>query len=185
MKRKVLIKNMVCDRCKTILEQELQLAHIRLESIQLGEIIIDVSENFDNKLIENLLNKNGFELVKEASEMLTEKIKIAILFALENNGGKSLSSYLVKSMNKNYSILSKSFSKNEGITIEKYFINLKIEKAKEHIQMDTLNFSQIAYELDYKSSSYLARQFKTVSGMSMSTYKKLQKWDRRTLDQIV
>jgi len=71
------------------------------------------------------------------------------------------------------------------LTIEKYFILLKMEKVKEEIQMGNKTFSEIAYDLDYKSSSHLAKQFKSVTGMSMSDYKKLQEWNRRPLDQIV
>ena len=90
-----------------------------------------------------------------------------------------------KRFDKSYSVLSKIFSKTEGVTIEKYEILLKIEKIKEMIQLGQLNFSEIAYSLNYKSSSHLARQFKTVSGMSMSDYKNLQKWNRQEHDQIV
>jgi AraC-like DNA-binding protein len=88
-------------------------------------------------------------------------------------------------MNKEYSMLSKLFSAKEGLTIEKYFILLKMEKVKEEIQMDNKTFSEIAYDLNYKSSSHLAKQFKTVTGMSMSEYKNVQDWNRKSLDQIV
>ncbi len=71
------------------------------------------------------------------------------------------------------------------MTIEKYEINLKIEKVKELIQLGQLNFSQIAYSLDYNNSGHLARQFKNVTEMSMTEFKNLQKWDRKSIDQIV
>jgi AraC-like DNA-binding protein len=82
-------------------------------------------------------------------------------------------------------MLSRYFSKSEGMTLEKYLINLKIEKVKEHIQINHLNFSEIAYSLNYNNSSHLAKQFKSVTGISMSQYKKLQNWNRRELDKIV
>jgi AraC-like DNA-binding protein len=88
-------------------------------------------------------------------------------------------------MGKSYSILSKTFSKSEGITLEKYFINLKIEKVKEYIQLQELNFSEIAYSLNYKNSSHLAKQFKQVTGMSMTDFKNLQIDNRKPLDEIV
>ena len=90
-----------------------------------------------------------------------------------------------KTLNKSYSTLSKLFSKTEGITIEKYEINLKVEKVKELIQLGQLNFSEIAYSLDYNNSSHLARQFKKITGMSMTEFKNLQNWDRKSIDQIV
>ena len=73
----------------------------------------------------------------------------------------------------------------EGITIEKYFIQLKIEKAKEFIQYDQFNFTEVAYELGYSSVNYLSNQFKQATGMSMSTYKKLSNWGRKPLDKIL
>ena len=88
-------------------------------------------------------------------------------------------------MNRDYSLLSKLFSKTQGISIEKYVIHLKIEKVKEFIQMNNLGFSEVAYTMGYKSSSHLARQFKMVTGLSMSEYNNLQEWGRKSLDQIV
>lgn len=98
---------------------------------------------------------------------------------------QNLSKHLSEKMNKDYSVLSKMFSAKEGLTIEKYFILLKIERVKEEIQMENKTFSEIAYDLNYKSSSHLAKQFKSISGMSMSEYRKVQDWNRRPLDQIV
>ncbi|MEQ9581155.1 MAG: AraC family transcriptional regulator, partial [Arenibacter sp.] len=96
-----------------------------------------------------------------------------------------MSALLSEKLNKDYSILSKMFRKREGVTIEKYYIDLKIERAKELIQMNELNFSEIGYALNYKNSSHLASQFKSVTGMSMGEYKKLQQWDRKSLDKIM
>jgi len=48
-----------------------------------------------------------------------------------------------------------------------------------------LNFSEIAYSLEYHNSGHLARQFKSVTGMSMTEFKNLQQWDRKSIDQIV
>ncbi|HUH48161.1 MAG TPA: AraC family transcriptional regulator [Arenibacter sp.] len=188
MKKRILVKNMVCDRCKTLLEQEFKKVGLIVSSIELGEIVFMEKEGVDDDFVEKLLLKNGFELVREAGQMLAEHIKIALIRAvdqLEVSTSETLSDYLSKELKKDYSVLSKLFSKQEGITIERYYINLKIEKVKELIQLQNLNFSEIAYSLDYKSSSHLASQFKAVTGMSMSDYKNLQQWDRRPLDQIV
>ena len=62
---------------------------------------------------------------------------------------------------------------------------MKVEKAKELLQMNNMTFSEIAYSLDYSSGSHLAKQFKSNTGMSMTEYKKLQNWNRKTLDKIV
>ena len=77
------------------------------------------------------------------------------------------------------------FSKKENITIEKYFIKLKIEKVKELIQLRQLTFSDIAYMLDYSSINHLSRQFKEIMGISMTDYKNSEEWQRDFLDEII
>ncbi|XHP73684.1 HTH-type transcriptional activator RhaR [Arenibacter antarcticus] len=179
---------MVCNRCITLLKQEFIKVGLTVESIVLGEIVYVEKEGVDQYFIENMLRNNGFELVKDAVEMIIEHLKIALIEVidhLEASSEENLSSYLSKKLNKEYSVLSKMFSKQEGVTIERYYIILKIEKVKELIQLQHLNFSEIAYSLNYKSSSHLASQFKTITGMSMSEYKNLQQWGRKSLDQIV
>ena len=56
------------------------------------------------------------------------------------------------------------------MTIEKYLIHLKIEKVKEYIQLGELNFSEIAYNLNYTSSSHLARQFKNITFAALAMF---------------
>ena len=97
----------------------------------------------------------------------------------------TLSNFLAEKLNKDYSIISKAFSRSQEVTIEKYFIKLKVEKVKELIQMKNRTFSEIAYELDYKNSSHLAKQFKSITGMSMTDYRKIENWNRKPLDKIV
>ena len=82
-------------------------------------------------------------------------------------------------------MLSKIFSKKENITIEKYFIKLKVERVKELIQLQQHAFSDIAYLLDYSSVNHLSRQFKNVTGLSMTDYKNSQVWERSFLDEII
>ena len=179
---------MVCDRCKTLLAQEFSKVGITILSIKLGEIVYEENANINDALIEGILNNNGFELVKDTLDMILENIKIELINTInngENDIAENMSTYLSKKLNKDYSILSKMFSKKEGVTIEKYYIDLKIERAKELIQMNELNFSEIGYTLNYRNSSHLASQFKSVTGMSMGAYKKLQQWDRKPLDKIM
>lgn len=186
--KRLLIKNMVCDRCKTLLAQEFTKAGIAVASIKLGEIVYEENGDIEDVVIETILKNNGFELVKDTTDMLIENIKIELINSInygENDIAGNMSAYLSEKLHKDYSFLSKMFSKKEGTTIEKYYIDLKIERAKELIQMNELNFSEIGYALNYRNSSHLASQFKSVTGMSMGAYKKLQQWDRKPLDKIM
>ncbi|WP_111682181.1 helix-turn-helix domain-containing protein [Winogradskyella tangerina] len=182
---KIRVKNMVCDRCKSVLKQEFENSNIEVQQILLGEIQFSKVANKRIKEIRQILEKNGFELVETEIEKIVTKVKQLLIHYLNLQENKNLSDFLSIEFGKDYSFISKAFSKSEGITIEKYFIRLKIEKVKELIQMGDLNFSEIAYDLQYKNSSHLAKQFKSNTGMSMSDYKSLQKWDRKELDKIV
>ena len=185
MSQTLLIKNMVCNRCETVLLGLLNDEGLKLESIQLGKIVIEEKSEINYKKLETQLNRLGFELIKDSSMALVEEIKIILIQQLENNDTDMILNKLATEIGKSYSVLSKTFSKSEGITLEKYLINLKIEKVKEYIQLQELNFSEIAYSLNYKNSSHLAKQFKQITGMSMSNYKNLYNHKRKGLDKIV
>lgn len=176
---------MVCNRCKSTVVRELKTLGFSIESVELGQVILKGEVTLDNASLERILNQHGFELIKEETALLIEELKIALIERMEQQNDTKLSSFLSQRFNASYSTLSKLFSKTEGITIEKYEINLKIEKVKELIQLGQLNFSEIAYHLNYNTSGHLAKQFKSVTGMSMTDYKQLQDWDRKSLDQIV
>ncbi|MGB5436350.1 MAG: AraC family transcriptional regulator [Maribacter sp.] len=165
--------------------REIKDAGFTVESIELGKVTISGKESMIFSELETTLNRHGFEIIKDDTEELIERLKITLIKKLEDQELTNLSTFLPKTFHKSYSTLSKLFSKTEGVTIEKYLINLKIEKVKEYIQLGQLNFSEIAYALNYNNSGHLARQFKNVTGLSMSEFKALQQWDRKSIDQIV
>jgi len=176
---------MVCNRCKSTIYNELKIAGFDIDSIELGRVVLNTHPSHDDSIVESILKHHGFEIIKDETDALIEHLKVLLIKKIESNEINNLSIFLSKHFKKSYSALSKLFSKKEGITIEKYLINLKIERVKELIQLGQLNFSEIAYNLNYTSSSHLARQFKNITGMSMTEYKKLQQWDRKTLDGII
>ena len=84
-----------------------------------------------------------------------------------------------------YSRLSKIFSTVTGSTIEKYLIQLKIEKVKDLLLRDEFTLSEIAYQLDYSSVQYLSSQFKSVVGVTVVEYRKNPDLYRVALEQLV
>ncbi|WP_077406997.1 helix-turn-helix domain-containing protein [Cellulophaga omnivescoria] len=181
----IYIKNMVCKRCIVSVLNIFKAEGYTVESLKLGEVVAvkGLKSKFSNLNI--ALEKAGFEIIENRNDALIEQLKVAIIHKIEIGETANLFQVLAKEFGKTETALSKLFSKSEGVTLEKYTINLKIEKVKEHIQLGQLNFSEIAYSLNYKTSSHLARQFKAVTGMSMSNYKNGGNWDRKTLDKIV
>lgn len=185
MQAKIHIKNMVCNRCKSTVLHLFNKHGYEVESVELGQVLVKSANEDNYTALKTDLKANGFEVIKDETEVLIEDLKVKLIEKLEHQEVSNLSAFIASTFNKSYAAISKTFSKHEGMTIEKYLIHLKIEKVKEYIQLGALNFSEIAYNLNYASNSHLARQFKNITGMSMTEYKKMQQWDRKTLDQIV
>ncbi len=185
------IKNMVCNRCIKVIRQELQGLGITILSLELGRLLVEVPNKTDNEIIDdvtNVLRANDFEIVQTEEEMLVERIKIILIKALQElplHIKVKTSELLASTLHRDYKTLSKLFSANEKTTIEKYFIKLKIEKAKELIQLKQHSFSDIGHLLDYSSVNHLSRQFKDVVGMSMTDYKNSENWKRNFYDEII
>ncbi|MBT2160250.1 helix-turn-helix domain-containing protein [Zobellia barbeyronii] len=179
------IKNMVCNRCIASVLEIFNIENYTVESIELGKVVAVEGQESRKENLANALTKIGFELIENETDTVVEQIKVKLIHKIETGETEHLFQSLAEEFSKTETALSKMFSKSEGMTLEKYTINLKIEKVKEFIQLGQLNFSEIAYALNYKTSSHLARQFKTVTGMSMSDYKSFKNWNRKTLDQIV
>jgi len=179
---------MVCDRCIKVLKNEIEAQKIDLQEIELGRVQLDIKGDMELDKLKIIIESNGFELIASAEDKLTEQVKIELIKILANlplELKEKLSTHLAKEIHQEYSKISKVFSFTEGVTIEKYFIKLKIEKVKELIQAQEKNFTEISQLLDYSHINHLSRQFKTETGLSLSQYKTQQNNFRNPLDQIV
>lgn len=180
---------MICSRCLKVIRQDLESIGVELLELRLGKIRIKYpKDKVTLKQIEEFLEMDEFELVKDRSEMISEEIKLVLIEMVNNlpiGRTQKLSDFLAEKLHRDYWTLSKTFSKTEGTTIERYLILLRVEKAKELIEYDERNFSEIAYELGYNNINHLSGQFKQVTGMSMSEYKQLNDKPRLPLDKIL
>ncbi len=179
---------MVCDRCIKVLQDELRHRKIELIDIELGRIRLHIQDVEDKEVLVSILEKNGFLLIESPEKQLVEHVKIELIKLLKNlplDLSRKLSVYLEHQLNSEYSKTSKLFSITEGITIEKYFIKLKIEKVKELIQGQEHNFTEIGQLLSYSNINHLSRQFKSETGMGLTNYKSEQKNYRTPLDRII
>jgi AraC-like DNA-binding protein len=154
-------------------------------SVELGEVELknDIPEKQKDTLLKNLRSV-GFDLIDDKKSKTIDKIKTLIIDLVQNKNNNlksNLSDYISQELHQDYSTLSNLFSEVENTTIEKYFINQKIEKVKELIIYDELSLSEIAYSLNYSSVSHLSNQFKKITGFSPTYFKNLKYVKRKQI----
>lgn len=185
---KIYIKNMVCDRCKLVVGNELEKLAIHPIAVELGEVTLETEMTAaDKNELAIRLNELGFELIDDKKTRLTENIKKHIIDLVHHQDGNlkvNLSDYLGQKLNHDYNYISNLFSEIEHITIEKYFIAQKIERVKELIAYGELSLSEIAYQLNYSSIGHLSNQFKKITGQTPSQFKNNNEDKRKSLDQV-
>jgi AraC-like DNA-binding protein len=167
---------MSCHCCLKLVKRLFEDNGITVDDMGLGEVTVSFDpEKADLDMIAALLQEDGFELLMDKDKQLIEQIKSAVIDLVHHSTFNAMvrnSDYLVEKFNLSYQYISSIFSKEENITLEKYIILHKIEKAKELIQYGELTLSEIAFMMGYSSVQYLSTQFKTVTGISVSEYKK-------------
>jgi AraC-like DNA-binding protein len=171
------IKNMVSSQCIQTVTEEAINAGLKIRFVHLGSVVL-AKEGTKKQLnlFKEGIERKGFLLVSNKRERMIEAIKTEIINMVhyENKipGNQNFSSYLSFVLGKDYSYLSALFSSSEKTTIEKYLMLQKAEKTKELLLTDELTLSEIAQKLGYSNTQHLSSQFKKITGMSPSEYKK-------------
>lgn len=193
-KIKLHIKNMICPRCETVIRQEMEKLKAKVITIKPGYATVEVPASVNLNLIGKRLCYHGFELLEDPERQLVEKIKTVTLdylyrqeaAAVDGQEIPTLSHFLTHTIGRSYSYLSKLFSKHEGKTLESYYIHLRIERVKEFLSYGELNVGEIAQKLGYSSVHYLSAQFKKVTNMSITAYRKdSEKISRNYLNKLL
>jgi AraC-like DNA-binding protein len=179
---------MVSLRCKMVVKDELNKLGLRYVVVDLGmvEISGDISEQQRQQLKKNLL-KSGLELLDDKKSILIEKIKNVVIEMINDSRDVSkinYSDYISAELNCDYPYLSTMFSEVKGITIQQFIIISKIERVKELLLYDEINLNEIAYKLHYSSAAHLSNQFKKITGLSPSFFKKLGEKRKEHLENL-
>ncbi len=175
----IYIKNMVCERCIRVVREELQRLGHDVRSVELGEVVIGGTVTAAQMTELNvMLTKNGFELIEDRNARIIESVKTAVIELVHHNHDTAplkmkYSDYLSKKVGKDYHSLSVLFSAVENVTIEQYIIRQKIERVKELLKYEEWSLSEIAYSMDYSSVQHLSNQFKSVTGLTPTQFKKI------------
>ncbi|MBS1642679.1 MAG: helix-turn-helix transcriptional regulator [Bacteroidetes bacterium] len=185
---KMFIKNMVCNRCIMVVQNELDKLGFDVKNIKLGEVMLAKEPTPEEKSnLDKVLVPLGFEIIDDKKSRIIEQIKniiIDLVHHQDNDIKTNLSDVLSSRLYHDYNYLSNLFSEVEGTTIEKYFIAQKIEKVKELLVYDELSLSEIAFRLNYSSVAYLSNQFKKVTGLTPSHFKQIKADKRKPLDSL-
>ena len=185
---RLIIKNMVCPRCITSVEQILQKHQMPVTYVRLGEVALANEPSRDRlQQFARDLEQAGFALLDDQKTQLIERVKNLLIQKVQSGSVEehfSVSKYLGETIYKDYSSISKLFSEVEGITIEQFFILQKIEKTKEWLIYNEQSLSQIAFNLGYSSTPHLSNQFKKLTGMTPSQFKQLGALHRKPIDGV-
>jgi AraC family transcriptional regulator len=168
---------MVCDRCITVIRHELlQLdiipLHIRLGEVELTHPLTDTQAT----RLRTRLAVLGFELLDDQKQQLVAEMIDIITAALQQDQWDeqpNFSVILSQRLLKDYSLLSKLFSEQQSITIEKFILQQKMARIKELLAGHHLSLNQIAHQLGYSSVSHLSAQFKKATGLTPTHFRQL------------
>ncbi len=169
---------MVSLRCKMIVRSELEKMHIPIKVVELGEVeLIEELTVLQKNELKTALLKFGLELMEDKKSILIEKIKNIIVEMIHYNDEApvlNFSSFLSEKLNYDYNYLSNLFSEVKGTTIEHFIIAHKIEKAKELLIYNELTLTEIAEKLHYSNVAHLSNQFKKVTGLTPTFFRKMK-----------
>jgi AraC-like DNA-binding protein len=167
--------------------EELKKLGINYVAVDLGmvEILNEISAEQREHLNTNLL-KLGLELLGDKKKILIEKIKNVIVEMIHSDEVPQLnhSDYISEKLGYNYTYLANTFSEVQGITIQQFIILHKIERVKEKILYDELNLTEISRMLHYSSPAHLSNQFRKVTGLTPSFFKKMKLKSTKNLENM-
>lgn len=171
-----------------VVKEELKKLGLRYVAVDLGmvEILEDITQQQHEQLKENL-SKSGLELLDDKRSILIERIKNVIVEMIHYSDEvpkMNYSDHISAALNYDYTYLSNIFSEVKGITIQQFIIINKIERVKELLLYDELNLTEISYKLHYSSVAHLSNQFKKITGLSPSFFKKLKQKRKGNLENM-
>ena len=169
---------MVSIRCKIAVKEVFRNLGILFSKVELGEV--EIAENISDEKMKDLkisLLNIGFELIEDRRAILIERIKNIIIEMVHHSDNQikvNFSDYLSEKLNYDYTYMANVFSEVQGISIEQFIISHKVERIKEYIIYDELNMTEIAIKMNYSSVAHLSGQFKKVTGLTPTYFKKLK-----------
>lgn len=179
---------MVSMRCKMVVKEELRKLGLHFIIVDMG--VVDIMENISDDQREQIkiaLLKSGLELMDDKKAVLIEKIKNVIIEMVHYSDELpkiNFSDYLSEKLNYDYTYLANLFSEVKGTTIEKFIITHKIERVKELLIYDEFSLTDIAWKMHYSSVAHLSNQFKKLTGLTPTHFKKLKDKRLKAIEDV-
>ena len=171
-----------------VVKEELKKLGLHFIVVDLGEVeIMETISKEQREQLKSALVTSGLELMDDKRAVLIEKIKNVIIELVHHTDEMpktNFSDFISKKLDHDYTYLANLFSEVQGTTIEQFIISHKVERIKEFIIYDELNITEIAWKMNYSSVAHLSNQFKKVTGLSPSHFKKLKDKRRSPIEEI-
>lgn len=174
------IRGMVCERCVSVVARDLKQLGIAVVGVQLGEVRLSAPLSAEQKrLVESTLESEGFSLLtdRKAALLMEAKRFITELLDRGNWGERSapLSTLLSDRLAVDYASISSLFSSTEGITLEKYVILQRLDKARELLVYTDLPLAEIAYRTGFSGAQHLSNRFKQETGLTPVFFRRIRR----------
>lgn len=171
---------MVCERCIQAVRSTLQELKIPVTHITLGEVTtIAALSAPDMAVLGERLATLGFSLLENRQTKLVQEVKELVekVYAGDYDfpAGFKFSDIVVHRLHRDYNTVSNIFSGVEGLTLERYIMEYRMEKVKELLVYTNDTLADIAFKLGFSSAAHLSRQFKTQTGLNTSHFKDIRK----------
>jgi AraC-like DNA-binding protein len=171
-----------------IVKEELRKLGIKFVVLDLGMVeILEYVSPEQMELLRAGLLRAGLELLDDKKSILIEKIKNIITEMIhysEELPKTNFSDYISEKLGYDYTYLSNIFTEVKGMTIQHFIILNKIERAKELLLYNEMNLTEISYALHYSSVAHLSNQFKKITGLSPTFFRKLKLKRSTTLENV-
>ncbi|MBC5842475.1 MAG: AraC family transcriptional regulator [Flavobacteriaceae bacterium] len=163
--------------CRVILQEQLERLDIKYQLLDLGEI--EISGVVPPEVMAELqqsLNRYSIFIVDNEKSQLIQRIKdtiVQMIYENEKLPSVTISQYLSDKLNFSYGYITNIFTEHTYSSIENFIIIQKIERAKKLIIEEQLTLTEVSYKLNYSSVAYLSSQFKKVTGLTPSAFKRI------------
>lgn len=175
--------------CKKILNDQLSHLNLGHEVLGLGEVEVMKNPSTEQlATLSNNLKDYGIELVENKKSILVQRVKDVVtemIYTESDLPNIKISAFIAEKLDLSYGYIANIFSEVTYTSIESFIILQKIERSKQLISIENLNFTEISFRLNYSSVAHFCNQFKNVTGLTPTAFQRIVNKKRETVQKIV